>query len=106
MGNTVSILQVTAGNGTAQQFKSTVLNVSSFWVQAAAANTAAVYFGDSTTKASTGVGIYVPAPATAVPAAPIGPFHPPSGTVSLALTEWFADSGTASQKLNILYLTD
>jgi len=98
----IGLLTVTVGHGTAAAFNSTRLPCTAISVQAASGNSAAVYIGDSNTLASTSTGIYIPAPATNVPAAPIQ-FSQFNGGNPINLAEWFADSGSASQKLIVLY---
>lgn len=103
MATTLLLSQTSGATGaTAVQLTSTSIPCNSILVQANAANTTAVYIGDSTVNATNKVGIYIPAPAAGVPAAPIL-VAPSAAADDINLKDWYIASTTSGQAVTILF---
>jgi len=104
MATTLLLAPVTAGTGdTGLTLSSSRIPCNSVTIQAHPDNTVRVWVGDSSVGATAERGIILEAPTATT--SPSITFTSGNATNGLNLADFFVVSGSASQKVNVLYLT-
>ena len=103
MATQLLLPKVAVGNGAGLQLITTRQPCNGFIIQADPANTGTVWVGDSTVSASgtTGIRIEIPVAGEVLPYFTVGETSAPNG---MNLSDYYVDSATASQHVNVLYV--
>lgn len=96
-----TLASVTCGNGSALQLTTHMTACFEVIIQAHPDNTDAVWIGDSNVSASGKRGMKLLAPAASTPLPFITDSSP--NPLGLSLSEYYTDSASASQKVNVMY---